>query len=388
MQVLCVTQNFPPTRGGIAVFLHNLCAQLCHLGYQVDVLTPVREGCAEADAGQPYCVYRYVSPQRLSSIVPIRCTLTLHRQHHYDVVLIGHFMTTHALGVLVLRRLWGTPYVVLCHGNDLHYSISHWMDRPAAYLLSHKASLKLCNSHATAERVRRKNSQGSIALLHPGVDPDEFRPGLETSSLVQRYNLAGKKVLLSVSRLVERKGHAQVLHALPEVIKTVPDILYLIVGEGEEEVRLRKMVKDLGIGPYVVFTGHVKQTILPVLYCACDLFVMPSFSRDGDQDYEGFGIVFAEANACGLPVIGGRSGGIADAVMDGKTGMLVDPHDVDAITEAIIRLLTDRELAQRLSDNGRRWVERELSWEKVAKRLSALLQAVVDGRVETGDDWS
>lgn len=378
MNVLCVTQNLPPVFGGIAVFLHNLCTQLCRLKYHVDVLAPAVEGCADVDKEQPYRVYRYISRQRLSSIVAIRRMLVLHQRYHYDVVLIGHFMTTHALGALALRKLWDVPYVILCHGNDLHYSINNWIDRVTSYPLFHNASLILCNSYATAERVRRKGYQGEVEILHPGVDLEKFRPNLEISAITQKYHLDGRRVILSVSRLVKRKGHEDVLRALTSVIKQIPAILYLIAGQGEEEVPLRRLVAELNLEQYVVFAGYVKQDFLPALYCACDVFVMPSFEQDGGNDYEGFGIVFSEANACGKPVIGGRSGGMGDAIIDGETGLLVDPHNSEEIAEAIIKILTSWKVAQNLAENGRRRVERELSWGQVGKLASTLFEGIVN----------
>ena len=335
MNILLISLDFPPNPGGVAVFLHNICVQFCRMGHLVDVLAPMQEGCVEVDAGQSYRVYRYGSSRWVSSIVPTCYMLALHGWHHYDVVFVGHSMTTHAIGALVLRKLWGVPYIILSHGNDLHYCISNWMDEPIAYQLLQNASLVLSNSYVTAERVRQKGYRGPLQVLHPGVDAEEFRPDIETSEIDRRYDLDGRKVILSVSRLVARKGHDRVLRALPSVVRQIPDALYLIAGRGEEESRLRALVDELGLEEHVTFAGYVKQETLSALYCACDLLVMPSFERDGRSDYEGFGIVFLEANACGKPVIGGRSGGTMDAVIDGETGLLVDPDDEDTIAEAI-----------------------------------------------------
>ena len=359
------------------MFLRNLCLQLDRLGHDVQVLVPWMRSCEESDADLPYQVHRYSDRQRLSSLVPLRETIALHRCYRYDLIFIGHFVTTHALGALVLRVLRKVPYAILCHGNDLHYSLTNWMDRVVAYPLLRKASMVLCNSRATARRVREKGYRGPIKVLHPGVDPDEFRPKLSAQAITERYDLDGRKVLLSVSRLVKRKGHDRVLRALPRVIEEVPNVLYLIAGRGEEEASLRRMVDELGLGGHVVFAGYVEQTLLPSLYCASDLFIMPSFSRDDGHDYEGFGIVFSEANACGLPVIGGRSGGAEDAIIHGETGLLVDPLDVGEIAKAITHLLTDEKLAKKLGTNGRRRVEQELGWNWVGQRLVSCLQEIV-----------
>ena len=378
MKVLCLTQDFLPNSGGIAVFLHNLCEQLCHLRHQVDVLAPFSDGCAKADSRQPYRVYRYCSLKRLSSIVPICSTLKLYWQNHYDVLFIGHFMTTHSLGVLVLHKLWNMPFVILSHGSDLSYSISTRADKYVAGLLFHNVTFMLSNSRFTAERIRNADYSGPLAILNPGVDLERFNPDVDTAKVCQLYGLGERRVILTIARLEKRKNVDSVLRALPQVIKQVQNLLYLIVGNGEEKKRLERLSEELGLSAHVRFLGYVEDCLLPSLYKVSELFVLPSVQQDGSKDYEGFGIVFSEGSACGLPVIGGRSGGIVDAVIDGETGLLVDPHDMDEIAAAIIRLLTDRELAYRLGENGRRRVEQELSWEKVGDRLERYLKQVVE----------
>ena len=377
MIILVISLDFPPQPGGIAVFLHNLCTQLSRLEHHVDVLAPARVGCAEADARQRYRVYRYVSPRRPSSIVPIRRTLALYRQHRYDVIFMGLFFTTSALGALILRRLWDVPYVILSHGNDLTQTISNRVDELAARFLLHNATLMLGNSRFTVERIRQAGYKGPVEVLNPGVDPARFHPEVDTTRVRQQYNLDGRRVLLTTARLVAKKNVDGVLRALPKVIEQVPDVLYLVAGDGEERGRLEALRDELGLRSCVRFLGHIENSQLPALYCASDLFVMSSYEVKGSGDIETFGISFVEANACGKPVIGGWSGGTVDAVIDGETGLLVDPHDVDGIAEAIVRLLTDCELAHRLGENGRRRVERELNWEKVGGRLElALVRAL------------
>ncbi len=386
MKVLAIATNFEANSGGVATFVHNICLQLNSLGHRVDALAPWMDRCAETDISQRYRVYRFLTWRHLSSLPPLWDILRLHRQNQYDIVFIGHLMTTHAIGSLILHKLWCVPYVILSHGNDLYYAMTHWIDNPVGHQLLCNASLLLSNSQTTAERIRMLGYQRPVGILHPGVNINEFRPSIDTLEVLRRYNLSERKVIFSVSRLVKRKGHQNVLRALSIVIKKIPNVVYLIAGRGEEEPLLIRIVNDLGLNRHVLFAGHVPQKILPALYCACDLFVMPSFERDNGRDYEGFGIVYTEANACGKPVIGGRSGGTADAVVDGETGLLVDPHDVDAIASAIIQLLTNDELARQLGENGLRRVEQELSWEKVGERISSFLEGVVDKVKERGSD--
>lgn len=376
MKVLILSPDFTPRPGGVAVFLHNLSIQLSRLGHRVDILTPVLP-CEETDGKRPYYVHRYVSPRRLSSIVPICRTLALHWQHHYDVVFIGHFMVTHALGALALRWLWSIPYVILSHGNDLTYAVHTRTDEKVARCLLRNSALMLGNSRFTADRIRQVGYKGPIEVLNPGVDLARFYPRVDTVKVRQQYNLDGRRVMLTTARLVVKKNIDGVLRALSRVIMQVPEVFYLIAGDGEERERLEVLCDELALRRYVRFLGNIENRQLPALYCASELFVMPSYEVEATGDIETFGISYVEANACGLPVIGGRSGGTADAVIDGETGLLVDPHDVDEIAAAIIRLLTDRELTRRLGENGRQRVEQELTWGRVCERLEAYLALVV-----------
>lgn len=385
MRILCLTQDFPPTPGGIGVFLHNLFVQLCYLGHNVDVLTPVREDCSEFGGEKPYHIYRYASPPRLSSIIPIFRVLTLHLRRHYDVVFIGHFMTTHALGALVLYGLWGIPYVFLSHGNDLTYSISMRTDNVVASWLLRNTALMLGNSHFTATLIRQKGYDGLVEVLNPGVDPVRFNPGVDARAIRQRYNLDGRSVLLTSARLTKKKNVDGVLRALSSVVNKVPDVVYLIAGVGNERERLEALCDKLNLQYNVRFLGDIDNNQMNVLYCASDVFVMPSFEVESTGDIETFGISYIEANSCGLPVIGGQGGGTADAVIDGITGILVNPHDVEEIAEAIIRLLTDKEMACRLGRNGRQRIENELSWEKVGESIDAFLKKVVIDSARSAD---
>ena len=161
-----------------------------------------------------------------------------------------------------------------------------------------------------------------------------------------------------------------VLLALQKVVEQIPDVLYLIAGDGKERKRLESFCVDLGLRNHVYFLGNIEHNQLPPIYCAADLFVLTPHE-------ETFGISFLEASACGKPVIGGRCGGITDAVIDGETGLLVDVQNVNEITEAIVCLLKDKDLAWRLGENGRRRVARELTWEKVGERFIKFVQDIV-----------
>ena len=379
LRVLIVTFDFLPLPGGIAVFLHHLCAGLTERGNSVTVLAKSMPGDDESDAGLPYPVRRYGLPRRLASVATARQVLRQCLAHRPDVIFLGHIMSTLGLGAVLTKRLLGIPYVILSHGGDLGLGRMSSTDDRAMHVVLRDSSLVLANSRFTAQRLQETGCvKSAIEILNPGVDPGVFGPGVPTQEMMRirkQYGLGNRRVVLTIGRLVPRKNHISVLRALPQVLEKIPEVCYLIVGDGEERPRLEQEVQHLGLEKVVIFAGQVPQTDLVACYAASDLFIMPS-TMVGDN-FEGFGIVFAEAGACGKPVISGRSGGVSDAVVDGVTGLLVDPLDVGEIADAIIRLLTDQAYARRLGKNGRKRAVQELDWNRVAERLEILLTETI-----------
>jgi phosphatidylinositol alpha-1,6-mannosyltransferase len=177
--------------------------------------------------------------------------------------------------------------------------------------------------------------------------------------------------------MVERKGHDMVIRALPRLRGAHPDVRYVICGGGSEAdvERLRALARSEGVSELVAFVGHVPEEDVADLYRSCAVCVMPSRILAGG-DSEGFGITFLEAGACGRPVIGGRQAGVLDAVVDGETGLLVDPEDPGAIAEAIGGLLDDPQRARRMGEAGRARVLADFTWDRVAGRYLAQLDGV------------
>ena len=216
---------------------------------------------------------------------------------------------------------------------------------------------------------RREDQEKKIRLIRLGVDPERFVTVATGSSVRSRFGLEGKRIPLTLARLVERKGQDKVIEALSLIKREIPDVRYVICGKGNDEERLRRIVAENGVEREVVFAGFVPNDERGAFYDACDAYVMPSREIPEKGDIEGFGITYLEANAFGKPVIGGKSGGVSEAVIDGVTGLLVDPCDVEAIAGACVRLLGDPELAGRLGSQGRDRVRREFDWDVICGGL-------------------
>ncbi len=358
---LLVTNDFPPMAGGEATWYWRLCAALPP--EDVVVLAPRVPGDRAFDARQPYRVVRRrvpLSPHPLARLVQVALlswhALRIARREQVRALHIGHLYLAPA--GLVAGRLLRIPYVLYLHGGEMAPYMRWRAVRGLVRALVRGAGWVITNSAYT------RGAYGAMAIRHPrtttvavGVDSDRFRPGLDPRAVRARYGLDGAGVILTVGRLVDRKGHDVVLRALGTVRQAVGPVRYLIAGSGPREPRLRALARDLGVADAVVFAGRVPDEELPSLYAACDVFVMPSRALPERDGIEGFGIVFLEAGACGKPVVGGRSGGCADAVLHGVTGVLVDPEDPQAVAGALIRLLRDRDGAARMGQAGRRRAE-------------------------------
>jgi len=190
-----------------------------------------------------------------------------------------------------------------------------------------------------------------ISLIPNGVDTERFTPGAADPALIARHGLAGKKIILTVGRLVERKGIDMTVEAMRLIAALRDDIHYLVVGDGELRPRLEQMIADYDLAAHVTLVGKVDDDALLRYLRSCDLFVMPNRTMP-DGDTEGFGLVFREANACHKPVVGGRAGGAVEAVHDGKSGLLVDGYQPVEIAAAIERILSDPSLSRTMADYG------------------------------------
>lgn len=280
---------------------------------------------------------------------------------------------------LLLKRLLGIPLVVFAHGNELlKLSIKQW-NKPRLCL--EKADQVIAISRYTRSLLRDIGiPDEKVSVVLQGVDPGLFFPisQEEVAAAKAKYGVKGKKVLLTTGGLLRRKGQDRVIEALPRVLRKHPDLVYLIAGEGKDEPAYRKLADKLGLGEQVRFLGRIPTTgDLRELYNICDIFIMPSRLDLEARSVENFGITFIEAGACGKPVIGGRSGGIPEAIIDGVTGLLVDPESVEEIAGAVLSLLADPVRAKEMGERGRERALNELTWARICGEVGRICLRVL-----------
>jgi len=373
-RTLLVTNDFPPAVGGIQRTLGSLMHALPP--DRIAVLAPGMEGAGAFDETAPYEVIR-VGERFLwpTPTVADRVRREIDRLD-IDVVLFGDAMPLALLGPGLAAA--GTRYVVAAHGVDYWLStvpVAHGVMRRMTARASHV--VVMC-SEFIGRRVRTAVPRGvPVSVLYPGADLERFAPDLPTADLRSRHGLDDRPSIVSVSRLVARKGQDVLIRSMREVQRRVPGAALVIVGTGPSEGRLRRLAESAPRGS-VVFVGAVTEEELPRHYALGDVFAMPCRSRLGGLEVEGWGNVFIEAAACARPVVVGDSGGARESLMHGETGLLVDGTDPDDVADAVASLLEDPAYAARLGKAGRARVERDHTWSGAAARLADLLRRAVE----------
>lgn len=385
MKLLLITIEFPPEVGGIENYTYNLVKRISNSL----VLAPEIPNSDEFDNSQKFLITRkFILYHRqhwlfknrfysnsLGYLVTFAALMwyswKVIKKEKPDVVLCSESVP---VGIVlgIIHRINKTPYIVFTYGKDLLF-LQHIPFIRFFLKYSFKNASKIISiSEYTKNLIMEfQLPETKIEIIHPCVDSEFFRP-IDVLGLKDKYGLSNKKVILTVGRLVERKGHDMVLKSLPEVIENISNIIYLVVGNGPSNGYLTELVKLLNLEDYVRFIGHVPNSNLPCFYNLCDVFIMASRVEKGDP--EGFGLVYIEAGACNKPVIGSNMGGIPDAVIDGKTGILVNPLNIKDISHAIIEILSDEQKARKMAQAGQLRAQKELNWDIAAEKLKNVIK--------------
>ena len=380
---LLLTYDFPPIGGGIARWMAEL-AKRYPPGTLV-VSTGQHPDAPDIDATFPNRVDRLPLPaRRLRSLQGLlhwsRRAAVLTRQCGVEFIWCGNMKPASYPAKWTMERL-GTPFGVLLHGGDLlilqHQVHQSLLKRRTARALLSSAAVLVANSQWTREccitllsELEIESADSHVQVVPLGADHVFFRPGVDTAPVRARYGLGEGRWLLSVARLARHKGVDTVLTALSQLRDRYPDLRYAVVGTGEELESLKALAGRLGVGDRVRFLTDVPDRDLPAIYNCAEVYL--GVSRLMEQRVEGFGISIAEASACGIPVVAGRSGGIPEAVRDGETGLLVDAESPEAVGDALRILLDDSALRARLGGAGRRSVESYYNWDRVAGDLARI----------------
>jgi phosphatidylinositol alpha-1,6-mannosyltransferase len=361
-----MTMAFPPSKGGIQTYSRELAVNLVKKGFNVIVLTVGKSEKSDMHFNK-IIVIRCPKPWKLPIFGTI-LFLFLYTFHTFVIVLKYRPKIIHAVSwfpcgfvALFMRNFLRIPYVVSAHGLEIYSTLvqANIFLNKLMKIIFEGASGIIAVSKFTRKLITyyitRKPDIKVIPPFFPNSTFSNKNPDLQ--KIFARLRLS-HPCLLTVGRLIERKGHDAVIKALPTISKKYPNVIYLVVGDGPNRKKLEKLAKDLGVADKIIFTGEVRDQALLDYYYICDIFVMPCREIKEKGDIEGFGIVFLEAMFFGKPVIAGCSGGAADPVINGVVGFLVNPYDPEEIAERVIQLLSDKNLYRYMSENARRHVVR------------------------------
>lgn len=373
-KTLFITNDFPPRPGGIQTFVYEIVRRF--EPSQVSVLTSSWAGDAQFDALHDFEVVR----AKTQMLLPTKKTFALAKEiierNQIEQVIFG---ASAPLGLLAgpLRKLGIKKIVAFTHGHEVG-----WAKTPVTKQLLRKISNEVdvltYLTEYTKNQILKGLPKSAAAKMHqllPAVDSQQFNTSNRDrgNELRTQIGFADRPVIVSVSRLMARKGHDQLIKTLPKVQEQIPGAALVIVGEGPYRNKLEKLVSHLSLEQDVHFTGKVPFADLPKWYAVGDVFAMPCRTRSAGWDVEGLGIVYLEASATGLPVIAGDSGGAPEAVESDQSGYVVSGTNQDELVNRIVQLLADAQLRDQMGQFGRNWVQTNWTWENTFAKLNALI---------------
>ena len=374
MKHLLVTNDFPPKIGGIQSLLWEWWRRLPPSSFAV--LTSPYEGAAAFDAAQAFQIERTREPVLLPHPWMVQRINAMAREVGADLVVLDP-----ALPLGLVGPSLDLPYDLVLHGAEVTVPGRLPLSKQTlGYVLRRARHIVAAGGYPAAEAEHAAGCKLPITVVPPGVDTDRFHPLTDGERRQARSDLGiplDAELVVSVSRLVPRKGFDTAIRAVALLAKSRPKLRLAISGGGRDEQRLQRLAATLGAP--VIFLGRVSNEDLPRLYGCADAYAMLCRNRWGGLEQEGFGIVFLEAAACGVPQVAGDSGGAAEAVEDGVTGLVVRrPDDPREVAAAIERLLDDVDASARMGVAGRERAIREFSYDVLARRLGVSLDALAD----------
>ena len=375
-KILLVTNDFGPRTGGIETFVIGLLERVS--GHHVIVFTSSQGETSAYDQDWLDKFGVQVLRDKSKILLPSwRVTQNVKKivtESEIDVVIFGAAAPL-AFMSKSLRKIGVKKIIALTHGHEVWWAkvfpFNLAIKRIGASV-DHLTYLGEFTRKAISKTLSEK-SRNKLVRIAPGIDTAHFIPRADGFEKRVELGLQDKKIIISVGRLVHRKGQDKLIEAMPTILSKIPNAHLLIVGEGPYKNHLDKLAKKFSLEESVTFVGRILYDKLPTYLSAADLFAMPSRSRFFGLEVEGLGIVYLEASACGIPVVAGNSGGAPDAVIEGVTGFCVDGTDVDQVASAVIEVCSNAERASHMGAAGRNWIVDQWRWDIWSKEFNALL---------------
>ncbi len=366
-KILILTLEYPPQIGGIASYVKNFAVH-CPPENTV-VYAPKMEGDKKFDARYSFKVYRrqpffyIIWPRWLKMYFQVKKIV---KNEKIEEIYVEHALPGGYAAYLIKKSL-KIPYVLFFHGTDLELALNNKIKK--LKMICNAADKVVVSSEFLKTKFLAKVECEKIAVVNPSPSDIflSFNDAQAVGRIKSTLSLNGKRVMISVSRLDEGKGFPHLVRFLPKILKRVPNLVWVVVGDGQKKNEIIKMVADAGLSSVVRFVGMVEHENLPVYYQSADLFVL--LTHRDEQVEEGWGTVFLEAAASGLPVVAGRAGGSEETILHKQTGMVVDLTNEEGLIEVVVSLLNNTELAKKMGAAGRERVAQDFVWEKQVQKI-------------------
>ena len=359
LKLLIYSHEFPPCSGGAGRYSWAIARAFKELNHEVTVLAPrYSKHDHLSDQKEQFQILR--QPKRI---------LALFLMYYLKKLRPDHLLVTQAMAQQdcgFARFFFPFKYSVVVHGSE----VLRYPQRVQPYKRLWRKAFKIIPVSKYTRQLLLDAAQipaEKISIAPGGIDHDFFTRKGHFHNLRERLGISKQKVLLTLARIDPRKGQDMVIRCLPAVLKEFPDIKYIIAGTGNDQNRLKKIVEEYDLNRQVIFAGEIAEEQIIDYYDLCDIFVMPS--RQEGNMVEGFGLSFLEANARGKPVIGGKHGGVPEAIVNGETGLLVKPTSTQEIADAIINLLRNEGLANRMGQKGKQRCLASYTWKHTAQKI-------------------
>jgi len=380
-KTLLISEIFPPTNGGSGRWFWELYSRLPKNEY---LIAAGYSGETDAfDKTHDLSIHRlHLSSTSwgIKSITGLkfywrafRQVVRLVKQHEITTIHCGRCIPEGFIG-LILNLLFNLPYVCFIHGEDIEAAAT---SRELSWIVKRvlkNATTLICNSQNTANLILNnwQANPDKTLILNPGCDTERFIPAKSNDDVKASLGWGNKRVILTVGRLQKRKGQDMLIKALPTIKRSIPNVLYAIIGGGEEKQELEALTQDLKLEDNVLFMAEVSDEQMIHAYQQCDVFVLPN--RTINQDIEGFGMVLVEAQACGKPVIAGDSGGTSETMIVGKTGFILDCTQPKLLSDKLINLLQNPEQCKKIGGAGRMYAVAALDWKVHAEKAKLVFK--------------
>ncbi len=355
-KVLIITSDFYPQTGGVANYWKNLLQSLPKDGFHVLALktnTPELPGDYQIHRASFFT--KWFWPRWLPLLIN---AYRLIKQKKFDTVIVGQILPVGTV-MWLINKVVQVPYYVSFHGMDIHF----------AQLKSRKA--KMFKHIVQGSRGVFVNSEYTLSLLKNveliGKPQTIVYPCANVVGDAENIDYKIEHII-SVGRLVPRKGHYNLILAIDQLKDKYPNLSCTIVGDGPERERLQSLIQERGLMDKVTLTGRLADEELVSEYKKASLFVLPA-NEDTSGDVEGFGIVFLEAASFGLPCITGKSGGVGESVINNETGIVLEENTVDSLVEAIEKMFLNRELMVQYGQAGKKRAQSDFNWQKQAEKI-------------------